>query len=696
MYLKIKISRRANRRPTRAMFSRSDEFIYNSADGRIYGLREDEGGKSEVVDLFGEVVKEIIQTEVITELFVEPSPDYPVDILKYIRNGVITEVTSIPRPTGRLRGGDIIWLEDGYKFRMLPIEYFFLGPVLQRTESEDFEHEAPHPTLDRFDVYYVDNQKNAGIIAGIPGSGLIPSVDTETQLPLQAVLVKGGSTAPQINLMLVYDENEEWVVSSGGNLKINPEAEIFPFQGEKHIDISEVFSQATIEFSAPEPLALAGVQSQFMAVFLKERMTNQHNLYVSLLSGTTESSQIALPIQRDMEGGYQVLAITMSQFSWKASVTTFNGIRLRWTKSGPNIAHKGFYLDLIRLQAGDITPPPPSITEHNSLPGIQGGIPGQEAFHLTKQQHETVTRIGEDGNGKPTWNGEDWPGGAGIDDAPDNEHVYVRGSRSWIIGVTKQGFDALAEIVAELWQPETEGDGTKFLADDGEYKTAGGGLPDLDPDPSGTYGSSTKIPVATVDAKGRVTKVEEIEVDGAIQDAPDSDTYLRSLGQWVLGVTKTVFEDFTTWVENTIANLSHNSLTGIQGGTYHLTEEKYNAVNNIGESEAGAPLWNEQAWPETIKPFDSLTITAGATTWDTTTGLNKRVICGGDFTLTLTNLANGMSGALTIDCLAATTITLSTGKTNKGNGSLELTEGHFVLAFTFDDNIFYWNIAKYV
>jgi hypothetical protein len=138
---------------------------------------------------------------------------------------------------------------------------------------------------------------------------------------------------------------------------------------------------------------------------------------------------------------------------------------------------------------------------------------------------------------------------------------------------------------------------------------------------------------------------------GGIEEAPNSETevYVRGSLQWVKGVTRSVFDAFKLWVEGKL-----------------------------------------------IEPYQSITITSGATTWDCETGLNKRVIADGNFTLNITNLNNGQSGALTLYCSAVTTVTLITGKTNAGNGSLTaLPIGNYVFAFTFDGDLFFYNIADY-
>lgn len=97
-----------------------------------------------------------------------------------------------------------------------------------------------------------------------------------------------------------------------------------------------------------------------------------------------------------------------------------------------------------------------------------------------------------------------------------------------------------------------------------------------------------------------------------------------------------------------------------------------------------------------ILPFASLTIASAATTWDCLTGLNKTVSASTDFTLTISNVANGMIGMLNITLTGTTTITLSTGLTNKGAGDLEdLTAGNYVFCFEYDGSIFHYNINLY-
>ena len=69
--------------------------------------------------------------------------------------------------------------------------------------------------------------------------------------------------------------------------------------------------------------------------------------------------------------------------------------------------------------------------------------------------------------------------------------------------------------------------------------------------------------------------------------------------------------------------------------------------------------------------YSTLTVTSNATTWDCSTGLNKRVTISANLALTITNLVDGMSGDLVINVSSISSITITTtGFTQKKYGSL--------------------------
>jgi len=87
-----------------------------------------------------------------------------------------------------------------------------------------------------------------------------------------------------------------------------------------------------------------------------------------------------------------------------------------------------------------------------------------------------------------------------------------------------------------------------------------------------------------------------------------------------------------------------------------------------------------------LEPSDSIT-------WDTSTGLNKTLTIGDDFTLELTNLVNGMMGDLRLDITGITTITLPTS--NLIGSVTNLDVGIYHLAFVHDETNLDFNIAIY-
>ena len=134
------------------------------------------------------------------------------------------------------------------------------------------------------------------------------------------------------------------------------------------------------------------------------------------------------------------------------------------------------------------------------------------------------------------------------------------------------------------------------------------------------------------------------------------------------------------------------------GAAFRVSEAR--DVDTKDQADDTILVWKEEqkkhVYEYMYKPFETLTISSGATTWNTKTGLNKTLTASANFTLNITNLASGMSGALTIELTGTATITLSTGQTNIGNNSLTgLLAGNYVLAFLFDGTSFHYNIDQY-
>lgn len=105
----------------------------------------------------------------------------------------------------------------------------------------------------------------------------------------------------------------------------------------------------------------------------------------------------------------------------------------------------------------------------------------------------------------------------------------------------------------------------------------------------------------------------------------------------------------------TVTTAKIGSLSGYLKATLGVV----GAVSSIPESDI------------TPTAYATLAVTSNATTWDCSTGLNKRVTISANLALTITNLVDGMSGDLVVNVSSISTITITTtGFTQKKYGSL--------------------------
>jgi hypothetical protein len=140
------------------------------------------------------------------------------------------------------------------------------------------------------------------------------------------------------------------------------------------------------------------------------------------------------------------------------------------------------------------------VTFWRRSPGLEVYIAGDGWYAFSEDKTELIRRLPE---------------------APNEENqVYLRGSLQWVKGVTLAAFDSFAQWVAEefdsLWKPTVDGDGTKYLSDNGTYKTVeggggGGSLPPTSPD-AVTYGENKiKQYITYPDGKFKDCRVEYTE-----------------------------------------------------------------------------------------------------------------------------------------------------------------------------------------
>ena len=128
----------------------------------------------------------------------------------YIDN--LTNANVIKDTRTELIGGAILW-KEGLTYNSLNISYKILG-VNYTALDDEFPLDAADPVLSRIDLFYADSFGNVCVMKGTPAVNPSTPILDATQLFIMQVLITPGATEPEgIDVDIVYDENIEWVTS---------------------------------------------------------------------------------------------------------------------------------------------------------------------------------------------------------------------------------------------------------------------------------------------------------------------------------------------------------------------------------------------------------------------------------------------------------------------------------------------------
>jgi hypothetical protein len=131
------------------------------------------------------------------------------------------DLTLPPSDNSLDSGGVVTWLQD-YDFYVSPAEYHINGVPYSSPEAY-ITLSPSDPTLDRFDVIYVDADQVVKVLEGEPSlTPSQPGLDLGLQLGLGVVFVEAGSTVPtRISQECIYQENGEWTaIASDGSIDV--------------------------------------------------------------------------------------------------------------------------------------------------------------------------------------------------------------------------------------------------------------------------------------------------------------------------------------------------------------------------------------------------------------------------------------------------------------------------------------------
>jgi len=306
---------------------------------------------------YGNMYKSRIVNQVfgdfISDVFVEDDVQFPIEYLKYTKNGADTEITQIMKPNGLVYGGRVIWVEL-LNFSVSPAICFIAGELYMVRTTTSVTLDAADATYDRIDLIVFNSDETITKITGTPAASPVkPQIDPETQIELTSITVKANATEPEgITTEQVYDENTEWTgFASGVTVDFNNATS--PFHLLKCASVGSIENNDYVSFQSATAKDIASYANLVLYIKLKAAMTNQHNIYLSFYkSGKSVSNEKVISLNKSDVTNWQAIIIPLSQFGFSES--TVDELQIRWSKTGANTAHNGFYLDFIKLETGII------------------------------------------------------------------------------------------------------------------------------------------------------------------------------------------------------------------------------------------------------------------------------------------------------------------------------------------------------
>lgn len=295
-----------------------------------------------------------IKDGIITNIYVEPDPTFPIDYLHYDKDGVKTYITDIPKADGVVAGGHISWL-GGLQFQLDPTAWYKAGD-LYTIETSTTILDVADATYPRIDVLVVNTAKEFTFVKGTPSANpQKPTINPLTEIELTEVYIAAGATVPEPEPTneIIYNENIEWT-ATGSGVVINADSTAQHYQGSKSIEVGSIGNFDYIQFQAGETFNTADWENIIANLMLKSKLdTRKCKISVVFL---LDNVAINNPTDFAIAGNtltWQNLTLPLSRINFFG--TSFNQVRFYFYKTtGGNIT--GFYLDYIKLEIGIVPP----------------------------------------------------------------------------------------------------------------------------------------------------------------------------------------------------------------------------------------------------------------------------------------------------------------------------------------------------
>lgn len=155
---------------------------------------------------------------------------------------------------GLVYGGTVTWV-SGYTYNVSEAGYY-INNVFYTSPATTVTLDSADATLDRIDVFVVDNTSAVAVLTGTPAANPEePDVDIATQLRLSFALVQAATTEPTndstgLRRECIYQENTEWTASASTS-RINPNSTNSPCVGLKSVEGTAVINGDNVLFTRP-------------------------------------------------------------------------------------------------------------------------------------------------------------------------------------------------------------------------------------------------------------------------------------------------------------------------------------------------------------------------------------------------------------------------------------------------------------
>jgi hypothetical protein len=180
----------------------------------------------------------------------------------------------------------------------------------------------------------------------------------------------------------------------------------------------------------------------------------------------------------------------------------------------------------------------------------------------------------------------------------------------------------------------------------------------MDDNPSGGIFEQREIFTFELDDYISMLKIKDSLINSSVVGygvIGENISYVEARGMLLSGVDTIVPPIITPFVVSRFFNNANSYVDGRPNGIY------------VYHGNGGDYKWKSVMVRD---EYDTLTNSSGNVNWNTLTGLNKEFSGGGTFNLVITNIVNGMKGDVRLNITSTANITLNTGKTNLGIGSL--------------------------